>query len=59
MEAICSSETSAASQQTTRHHIPEDDTLQRDYCWQNHLPAELVPRSIDALCYYNLTQHRY
>jgi hypothetical protein len=27
MEAICSSETSVASQQTTRHHIPEDDTL--------------------------------
>jgi hypothetical protein len=28
MEAICSSETSVASQQTTRRHIPEDDTLQ-------------------------------
>jgi hypothetical protein len=28
MEAICSSETSVAFQQTTRHHIPEDDTLQ-------------------------------
>jgi hypothetical protein len=27
MEAICSSETSVASQQTTRRHIPEDDTL--------------------------------
>jgi hypothetical protein len=27
MEAICFSETSAASQQTTRRHIPEDDTL--------------------------------
>jgi hypothetical protein len=29
MEAICSSETSVASQQTTRRHIPEDDTLQQ------------------------------
>jgi hypothetical protein len=27
MEAICSSETSVASQQTARRHIPEDDTL--------------------------------
>jgi hypothetical protein len=25
MEAICSSETSVATQQTTRRHIPEDD----------------------------------
>jgi hypothetical protein len=29
MEAICSSETSVATQQTTRHHIPEDNTLQK------------------------------
>jgi hypothetical protein len=28
MEAICSSETSVATQQTTRRHIPEDGTLQ-------------------------------
>jgi hypothetical protein len=27
MEALCSSETSVATQQTTRRHIPEDDTL--------------------------------
>jgi hypothetical protein len=27
MEAIGSSETSVATQQTTRRHIPEDDTL--------------------------------
>jgi hypothetical protein len=27
MEAICSSETSVATQQTTWRHIPEDDTL--------------------------------
>jgi hypothetical protein len=28
MEAICSSERSVVTQQTTRRHIPEDDTLQ-------------------------------
>jgi hypothetical protein len=28
MKAICSSETSVATQQTTRRHIPEDDTFQ-------------------------------
>jgi hypothetical protein len=32
MEAICSSETSVASQQTTRRHIPEDDTLHNHRC---------------------------
>jgi hypothetical protein len=32
MEAICSSETSIASQQTTRRHIPEDDTLHNHSC---------------------------
>jgi hypothetical protein len=32
MEAICSSETSVASQQTTRSHIPEDDTLHNHRC---------------------------
>jgi hypothetical protein len=34
MEAICSSETSVATQQTTRHHIPEDDTL-HSHCCEN------------------------
>jgi hypothetical protein len=29
MEAVCSSETSVATQQTTRRYIPEDDTLQK------------------------------
>jgi hypothetical protein len=28
MEAICSSNRSVATQQTTQHHIPEDDSLQ-------------------------------
>jgi hypothetical protein len=32
MEAICSSETSFAPQQTTRCHIPEDDTLYNHRC---------------------------
>jgi hypothetical protein len=31
MEAICSSETSVATQQATRCHIPEDDTLHKMY----------------------------
>jgi hypothetical protein len=32
MEALCSSETSVATQQTTRRHIPEDDTLHNHRC---------------------------
>jgi hypothetical protein len=32
MEAMCSSETSVETQQTTRRHIPEDDTLQSYSC---------------------------
>jgi hypothetical protein len=32
MEAICSSEMSVASQQTTRRHIPEDVTLHNHHC---------------------------
>jgi hypothetical protein len=32
MEAICSSETSVATQRTTRPHIPEDDTLHNHGC---------------------------
>jgi hypothetical protein len=31
VEAICSSETTVETQRTTRHHIPEDDTLQFIY----------------------------
>jgi hypothetical protein len=32
MEAICSSETLVATQQTTRRHIPKDDTLHNHRC---------------------------
>jgi hypothetical protein len=32
MEAICSSETSVATQQTARRHIPEDDTVHNHRC---------------------------
>jgi hypothetical protein len=32
MEAISSSETSGATQRTTRRHIPEDDTLHNHRC---------------------------
>jgi hypothetical protein len=32
MEAICSSEASVGAQQTTRRHIPEDNTLHNHRC---------------------------
>jgi hypothetical protein len=32
MEAICSSETSIEARRTTRHPIPEDDTLHNHRC---------------------------
>jgi hypothetical protein len=32
MEAICSSETSVETQQTTRRHILDDDTLHNHRC---------------------------
>jgi hypothetical protein len=32
MEAVCSSETSVASQRTTRRYIPEDSTLHNHRC---------------------------
>jgi hypothetical protein len=32
MEELCSSETSVATQRTTRRHIPEDDTLHNHRC---------------------------
>jgi hypothetical protein len=35
MEALCSSETSVATQRTTRRHIPEDDTLQNSSCFSH------------------------
>jgi hypothetical protein len=34
MEAICSSETWDETRQTTRRHIPEDDTIQFKFCKQ-------------------------
>jgi hypothetical protein len=37
MEAIGSSETSGATQRTTRRHIPEDDTLHQDICFKKEL----------------------
>jgi hypothetical protein len=49
MEAICSSETPVASQQTTRRHIPEDDTLHKHplFALKSHLPC----------CYLNMVHH--
>jgi hypothetical protein len=37
MKAICSSETSVETQQTTRRHIPEDDTLYLNKVYQSRL----------------------
>jgi hypothetical protein len=42
MEAICSSETSVAAQQTTRRHIPEDDTLHIKRRPHQHLQILIV-----------------
>jgi hypothetical protein len=47
MEAICSSETSIATQQTTRRHIPEDDTL------YNYHYSNIVYTLIILLSYFN------
>jgi hypothetical protein len=47
MEAISSSETSVATQQTTRRHIPEDDTLHNHRCenLKSYIPyISYVPR---------------
>jgi hypothetical protein len=38
MEVICSSETSVATQETTQHHIPEDDTLHNHRCEKPQIP---------------------
>jgi hypothetical protein len=40
IEAICSSETSVATQQTTRRHIPEDDTLHNHRCEDPKFPGD-------------------
>jgi hypothetical protein len=46
MEALCFSETSIATQQTTRRHIPEDDTLQINlyllFIYQNLDPVVFI-----------------
>jgi hypothetical protein len=42
MEAICSSETLVATQQTTRRHIPEDDTLHICNCKHLKFHTEFV-----------------
>jgi serine/threonine protein kinase len=44
MEAICSSETSVTTQETTRRHIPEDDTL------HNHLCENLKSYNLIHVC---------
>jgi hypothetical protein len=46
MEAISSSQTSVATQQTTRRHIPEDDTLHNHRC-------ENLKSYINVICFIN------
>jgi hypothetical protein len=50
MEAICPSETSVESQQTTRRHVPEDDIL---YVYTVHrlLPYHPNPNPINIGCF--------
>jgi hypothetical protein len=47
--AICSSETSVACQQTTRRHIPEDDSLHNHRC--ENLKSYLCVRSWLIICF--------
>jgi hypothetical protein len=43
MEAICFSETSVATQQTTRRHIPEDDTLHKKFKFTHVIKKKKLP----------------
>jgi hypothetical protein len=52
LEAICSFETSVATQQTTRRHIQEDDTLHNHRC--GNLKSYIIKRlvnSCSSLCH--------
>jgi hypothetical protein len=51
MEAICSSETSVATHQTTRRHIPEDDTLHNHRC--ENLKSYILSTNFYFLFFYN------
>jgi hypothetical protein len=48
MEAICSSETSVASQQTELRHIPEDDTLHNHRCENLKSYVEYIVTQFDT-----------
>jgi hypothetical protein len=50
MEAICSSETSADIQWTTRRYIPEDNNRQ----YQRYLPKNDVRQNFGVICVINL-----
>jgi hypothetical protein len=66
MEAICSSETSVATQQTTRRYIPEDDTLlERNRPrerprprWKDDLKMGLKEVECDGVDFIHVTQDR-
>jgi hypothetical protein len=50
MEAICFSETSVSSQQTTRRHIPEEHTLHNHHC--ENLKSYIL-HFLYSVCYGN------
>jgi hypothetical protein len=52
MEAIYSSETLVATQQTTRRHIPEDDTLQLLPWFIKHVVALVLNGSVASFYYF-------
>jgi hypothetical protein len=58
MEAICSSETSVETQQTTRRYIPEDGTLHnhrcdnlKSYMLRDGILAYSLTPKMEATCY--------
>jgi hypothetical protein len=55
MEAICSSEMSVVTQQTTRRHIPGDCTLQEQTCFQN-IFLQLCSKSFVVFLQYKATK---
>jgi hypothetical protein len=60
MDATCSSETSVATQHTTRRHIPEDDTLHSLGRFIQILPvsSEIIG-SINGLIDHTITGYFY
>jgi hypothetical protein len=51
MEAMCSSETSADAQRTTRRYIPEDGTFHNHRCENLKSSRKSVPKKIKDYMY--------